>query len=73
MDIYEIKELTKETSPYFFDKKTLKFFGQTMRSFKVSKDGDRYRITAPIKDQTGRHIKDTIRWFNPASNELERD
>jgi len=36
MTIYEIKEKTREKSPYFFDKKTLKFFGQTMKSFKVS-------------------------------------
>jgi len=49
MTIYEIKERTREKSPYFFDKKTLKFFGQTMKSFKVrtSPAGNIY-IYAPL-------------------------
>ena len=47
--IYEIAELTSKTSPYFFSKKTLKFFGQSMSSFKVYKQDDgRYLITAPV-------------------------
>jgi hypothetical protein len=35
--IQEIEEATLAKSPYFFSAKTLKFFGQTMRSFKVCK------------------------------------
>lgn len=35
--IYEIKQNTHATSPYFFSPKTLKFFGQTMKSFRVEK------------------------------------
>ena len=33
--IYDIKYDTQEKSPYFFSRDTLKFFGQTMKSFKV--------------------------------------
>ena len=29
MTIYEIKKQTKKTAPYFFNRETLKFFGQT--------------------------------------------
>jgi hypothetical protein len=35
--ITEIKRLTVKKSPYFFDAKTLKAFGQKMSSFKVHK------------------------------------
>jgi len=50
LTIYDIKRMTSETESYFFAKKTLKFFGQTMKSFKVYKiDEENYLITAPIK------------------------
>jgi hypothetical protein len=71
MTIYQIKEFTKETSPFFFTKQTLGFFGQTMRSFKVSKQEDgRYKIYAPSYCNT-QYMGDTIRFFNPLTNELE--
>lgn len=75
MNIYDIKFKTQETSPHFFDHKTLKFFGQTMRSFSVKKQLDgRIKITAPIIDRfTGRYISDTVRYFNPVNNELEKE
>lgn len=46
--IAEIKARTSKESPYFFSRDTLKFFGQTMRSFsvKVSPKGNVY-IVAP--------------------------
>lgn len=72
MTIYEIKNRTQETSPYFFDRKTLKFFGQTMRSFSVKKQADgRFRVSAPLMDGK---IKrgESVRFFNPNTNELER-
>jgi hypothetical protein len=48
MTIYEIKERTAETSPHYFSRDTLKFFGQTMRSFRVSKLNEHeYLISAP--------------------------
>ena len=48
--IYEIKEKTREKEPYFFNHKTMEFFGQTMKSFKVrtSPAGNIY-IFAPRK------------------------
>jgi len=50
--IYEIKRATKFKSPHFFDRDTLKFFGQTMKSFKVKKSPKgRIFIYAPIYDR----------------------
>lgn len=37
MTIYEIAKRTKETAPHFFDRSTLRFFGQTMADFSVEK------------------------------------
>ncbi len=73
MTIYEIKRLTAENSPYFFTSKTLKFFGQTMRSFSVRKQQDgRYYVSAPMIDRfTGRLMGKTERYFNPENNTLE--
>ena len=80
MDIYEIKRLTSKTEPYFFSRKTMKFFGQTLKDFKVKKQSDgRYLIKAPCYNikitylentyKTGYHI--TKRYFNPVNNKLE--
>tara|TARA_Y100001972_G_scaffold25351_1_gene30814 strand:- start:530 stop:772 length:243 start_codon:yes stop_codon:yes gene_type:complete len=67
MTIYEIKRLTKETAPYFFSKDTMRFFGQTLKDFKVKKQIDgRYKITAK-----GKYNTTTKRFFNPKNNELE--
>ncbi len=75
MTIYEIKRLTQETSPYYFTTKTMKFFGQTLRSFSVRKQTDgRYYISAPMIDRfTGRLVGKTERYFNPITNELDRN
>ena len=75
MTIYEIKRLTAETSPYFFTPKTMKFFGQTLRSFSVRKQSDgRFYISAPIYDRlTGKVMGKTERYFNPVNNTLERN
>lgn len=68
MTIYEIKYLTESTAPHFFDRKTLKFFGQTMKSFKVYNQPDgRFLISAPRK-----YGGYTERYFNPATNKLDR-
>ena len=73
MTIQEIKKATKETAPYYFSADTLRFFGQTLNSFKVEKQEDgRYKISAPIKDATNdRYMGESVRYFNPANNELE--
>lgn len=73
MTIYEIKEATKETSPYFFSRNTLRFFGQTMKSFKVAKQEDgRFKITAIMKNPNGCSVGETVRFYNPTNHELER-
>mgnify|MGYP003133863465 FL=1 len=72
MTIYEIKERTKETSPYFFSRNTMKFFGQRMKDFKVYKQKDgRFKIIAPSGSNWSNDLK-TIRYFNPTNNKLER-
>ncbi len=71
MTIYDIKRLTAETAPYFFSRDTLKFFGQTLKSFGVYKQSDgKYLITADSgPNWRGQHT--TKRLFNPKTNELE--
>lgn len=72
LTIYDIKEMTKETAPYFFDRKTMRFFGQTMKSFKVyrQEDSGKYLIVAGSgSNWSGKH--ETRRLFNPITKELE--
>lgn len=69
LTIYDIKRLTAETSSYFFDRKTMKFFGQTLKMFSVCKCGDgRYFIKAKRKGNGY-----TEMFFNPANNMLEHN
>jgi len=71
LTIYDIKRLTEETSPYFFSRNTLKFFGQIMKDFKVIKQKDgRYQIKAICKNAPIKPYY-TIRYFNPFNNKLE--
>jgi hypothetical protein len=71
MTIYEIKDRTAETAPYFFSKDTLRFFGQTMASFHIKKQPDgRYYIYADMR-YCGEKVGLTERYFNPITNELE--
>lgn len=72
MTISEIKQRTQETSPYYFTRKTMKFFNQTMRDFKVYKQADgRFLITAPMRNSEYKVIGYSERYFNPANNQLE--
>ena len=69
--IYDIKRLTAQTAPYYFDYRTMKAFGQTLKDFKVYKQPDgRYLITAPSRIN-GKIIGYSERYFNPETNELE--
>jgi len=74
MTIYDIKRETAETAPYFFTTKSMRFFGQTMKSFRVQKQADgRTKISAPMIDRTtGRNMGQTVRYFNPVTKELDR-
>ena len=75
MTIEDIKELTAQTAPNFFSTGTLKFFGQTMRSFSVTKQDDgRYLISAPSYWYiNGKRtlMGMTERYFNPVTNQLD--
>ena len=71
MTIYEIKRRVQQTAPHFFTTKTLKFFGQTLKSFSVYKSGERFYLSAPMRNTQGKTVGLTERFFNPATNELE--
>ena len=72
MTIQQIKSLSSITAPHYFDKKTMKFFGQKMSDFKVKKQLDgRFLISAPMRNKEGIVIGKSERYFNPISNELE--
>ena len=73
MNIYQIKRLTSITEPLFFSKDTMKWFGQTLSSFKVYKQKDgRFKIIAKSRDINGTYTGETIRFFNPLTNKLDR-
>ena len=62
--IYEIQDATKYTSPYFFSKQTLRFFGQTMGAFKVkASPSGKIFLYAPIVVD-GKTISYTLREFS---------
>lgn len=72
--ISDIKFYTENNAPHFFDRKSLKFFGQTMGSFKVIHKDERVFIVAPIN---GSMANPTLREFvyneeNPCESTLER-
>jgi len=71
MTIYEIKRRTEVTAPEFFTRQTLKFFGQTLKDFRVYKmDSKNYLITAPMR-MRGKVIGHTRRLFNTDTNKLQ--
>ena len=65
--ISEIKRASAETSPHFFDRDTLRHFGQSMGSFKVRHVGGRVFIMAPISHD-GRACGVSFREFIPATS-----
>ena len=81
MTIYEIKRRLEDTAPQYFSRDTMKFFGQTMKDFRVYKQEDgKFLLTAPIRQRTrfsGSEIWATTghtrRIFNPETNRLERE
>ena len=73
MTIYTIKRLTSGKLPYYFNRDTMRFFGQTLRDFSVKKQIDgRYLISATMKDRQGKKMGVTQRLFNPLTNTLDR-
>lgn len=81
MTIYDIKNKLMDSAPEFFSRETLKFFGQTMKDFRVFKQKDgKFLLVAPIMGKTrfsssGIYCKvgETRRVFNPETNKLERE
>lgn len=74
MTIYQIKQATRVTAPHYFERSTMKFFGQRMRDFRVQKQADgRYKIAAQMRGRDGRNMGQSVRFFNPVTNELERE
>jgi len=72
LTIHDIKYRVQDTSPYFFSRDTLRFFGQRMKDFRVYKQADgRYMIRA--LHGPGKPRGETIRFFNPTTNELDRN
>ena len=68
---YEIKKRTAKTAPYFFTRDTLEYFGQTLRDFSVVRENDgRFKIEAKSYFM-GDYMGETVRFFNPETNELE--
>ena len=64
MTIYEIKELSAKKAPYFFSRDTMRFFHQTLRSFRVEAVADCiYKISAPMRDYRKQIMGITERWF----------
>ena len=70
MTIYEIKRRSYEKKPYYFDRKTMKFFNQTLKDFWVSKiDGFKniYMFGAE------RPYGETIAYFDAITNDINTD
>lgn len=70
MTIYDIKYRVTN-APYFFERKSMKFFNQTLKDFRVHKLGcDKYRLFAPMKDYSGKVMGTTERIFCAKTNEF---
>jgi len=76
--ISEIKRATVKTAPYFFSRDTLRFFGQTMSSFKVKRSpkGNIYIYARSVqKDREGARLRVvidtyTLRRYDPETQQL---
>jgi len=73
LTIYDIKRLTATTAPHFFTRQTMRTWSQRLKDFSVIRTDDgRYRISAPVV-KWGRYIMHTVRYYNPATHELEKE
>ena len=64
--VYDIKQ-SLALGPHFFSRDTLRFFGQTMSSFKTdwhNKDQGIVRVYAPMRDHTGQRMGTTERFVD---------
>lgn len=84
LTIYDIKYLLGSNAGHFFDRKTLAFFGQTLKTFSVKKvDETHYLISAPmylgkggqrcyVENDGKRQYLSTERIYNAETNRLEK-
>ena len=70
--VYDIKQ-SLALGPHFFSRDTLRFFGQTMSSFKTDwqdKDNGIVRLYAPMIDYLGDNVGTTERFLQVESNAI---
>ena len=78
MTIYEIKRRYEEAARergsggHWFDRATMRFFGQTLRAFKVARNFERgtYTITAPSYDR-GKYMGTTCAEYDPRDGSIK--
>jgi hypothetical protein len=64
--------MTAQTEPHYFDRRTMRFFGQTLKDFKVQRCEDgRYQISSPMRNQRGDQVGTSVRFFNLDTLKLE--
>ena len=71
LTIHDIKARVKATGSHYFDRDTLKHFGQTLKAFAVHNVGGGAFISAPIIDNDNIKRGESRRYFNAKTNELE--
>jgi NADPH-dependent ferric siderophore reductase len=65
----ELVKRINKIAPEFFRPKTMRFFGQTLKDFKVTKVSDyRYKLQAPVRQG---QCPDTVVYYNKFTNRLE--
>jgi len=70
MTIYEIKRRTMAELPHYFDRGTMRHFGQTLKDFRVYQVGNGcYAFRAPIRKE-GRVVGETVKTFDPTTDEI---
>ena len=71
MTIYDIKRMSEDKAPYFFERKSMRFFNQTLKDFSVKKlNEEKYYISAPMRDSRGHQMGVTKRVFDVRTREL---
>lgn len=69
-----IKEANSDAGNFFFSRDTMKFFGDTMRSFRVQCYGGQIYVVRvkPMRDRSGRNMGGLgdRRLFNPATGDI---
>jgi len=70
-NIHDIKWAVEDKQPYFFNKKTMMFFGQRLEDFSINKMEDGiFKISAPRKDLDGVIHGRTVRFFEISTKNL---